>query len=99
MSPRRGAKCRDCDAPIVFFRAPNSPKTCPFDPTPVEPSHPLAGIKAFPVLGGSAAYRPAHLAELLQVQRQSTIAAAEAEVQDLPWHLIHTCPHDQKDHS
>jgi hypothetical protein len=97
VSPRGGPKCRDCGAPIVFFGAPSSPKQCPFDPAPVAPSHPLAGVRAFPVLGGRKAYRPAHLAEVLQVQRMSTISAAQDEVQDLPWHLIHECRPDPKD--
>lgn len=89
---RRGpARCNACSAPVVFFRSPFTGKTRTFEAKPVEPSHPLAGVKAFPVLGGSAAYRPAHLAEVLQVQRMCSDAEAAAEVQDMPWHLLHEC--------
>lgn len=89
---RRGpARCNTCSAPVVFFRSPFTGKQRTFDPAPVEPSHPLAGVKAFPILGGTAAYRPAHLAEMLQVQRMCSDAEAAAEVQDMPWHLVHEC--------
>lgn len=91
MSPRREPRCRDCQQPIVFFRSPFTGNVRTFDPIPVEPSHPLAGVKAFPVLGGTAAYRPGHLAELLQVQRHCSDTEAADEVQDLPWHVIHDC--------
>lgn len=89
---RRGpARCNGCGAHVVFFRSPFTGKTRTFEATPVEPSHPLAGVKAFPVLGGTAAYRPAHLAEMLQVQRMCSDAEAADEVRDMPWHLIHEC--------
>jgi hypothetical protein len=91
---RKAPRCRDCQEPVVFFRSPFTGNVRTFDPVPVEPSHPLAGVKAFPVLGGSAAYRPAHLAEVLQVQRYCSDAEAAAEVQDLPWFLIHDCRPD-----
>lgn len=94
MSPGRVPHCNGCGARIVFFKAPSSPKLCPFDPTPVTAAHPLAGVRAFPVLGGAKAYRPSHLTELLQVQRSCTDAAAAEEVRDLPWHLIHDCSTD-----
>lgn len=91
---RRQPKCRSCQRPVVFFRSPFAGKPCPFDPTPVEPSHPAAGVKAFPVLGGVQAYRPNELAAHLMVQRESSRTEAEDEVRDLPWHLIHTCRPD-----
>lgn len=92
MSPRRQARCRSCDAPIVFFRSPFTANVRTFDRTPVDADHPLAGVKAFPVLGGTAAYRPAHLAEMLQVQRMCSDEAAYAEVRDMAWFLLHECP-------
>jgi hypothetical protein len=76
----------------VFYRSPFTGNVRTFDPTPVEPSHPLAGVKAFPVLGGTAAYRPGDLVELLQVQREATETEAADEVRDMPWHLFHECP-------
>ena len=93
MSPQRGPKCRGCEAPIVFLRSPYTKNPRPFDPKPVDASHPLAGVRAFPVLGPNA-YLPADLAEHLQVQRQTTLTAAQDEVRDLPWHLTHECPPD-----
>ena len=90
---RRGpARCNTCKAPVVFYRSPFTGKVRTFEAKPVEPSHPLAGVKAFPVLGGTAAYKPAELVELLQVQRQCSDAEASNEVRDMPWHLIHDCP-------
>lgn len=92
MSPRRGAaRCRSCKAPVLFLRSPFTSNVRTFDPTPVEPSHPLAGVKAFPVLGGTAAYKPTDLADLFQVQRQCSSADAAAEVQDVPWFRLHEC--------
>ena len=91
MSPRRQAKCRACGVPVVFYRSPFTRNVRTFDQTPVTSAHPLAGVKAFPVLGGTAAYRPTHLAEMLQVQRMCTDTEALAEVNDLPWHRFHEC--------
>lgn len=92
---RRGpARCREsnCKAPVVFFRSPYTGRPRTFDPSPVDADHPLAGVRAFPVLGGSAAYKPAELVGVLQVQRECSTAEAEAEIRDMPWHLIHECP-------
>jgi hypothetical protein len=90
---RRGpARCNGCHAPVVFFRSPFTGRPRTFEAKPVEPSHPLAGVKAFPVLGGTAAYKPAELAELLQVQRQCSDAEASNEVRDMPWFRFHECP-------
>jgi hypothetical protein len=93
---RRGPRCRDCDAPVIFLRSPFTGNYRTFEAIPVEPSHPLAGVRAFPVLSRTA-YRPADLAEQLQIQRQCSRSEAEDEVQDMPWHLIHECPTDQKE--
>ena len=90
MGKRGPAKCRGCHAPVVFFRSPFTPNLRTFDPTPVTGVHPLAGVKAFPVQG-RAAYKPPHLAELLQVQRSCSDTDAAAEVQDMTWHLLHEC--------
>lgn len=92
MSPRRQAKCRSCGAPVVFYRSPFTANVRTFDQTPVTADHPLAGVKTFPVLGGTSAYRPAHLAEMLQVQRMCTDTEAADEVRDLPWFRLHECP-------
>lgn len=98
---RRGpARCRDCGLPVIFLFSPFTAALRTFDPTPVEPSHPLAGVKAFPVLSRRA-YRPAELVEHLQVLRECSLGDAQDETQDLPWHLIHECPtdHNPKDPS
>ncbi|WP_181312492.1 hypothetical protein [Nocardioides campestrisoli] len=78
----------------MFFRSPFTSQVRTFDPKPVDSSHPLAGVTAFPVLGGTAAYRPAALADHLQVQRGCSLPEASAEVLDMPWHLLHECPPD-----
>lgn len=96
MARRGPARCKDCRAHVVFYRSPFTGKVRTFEAKPVEPSHPLAGVKAFPVLGGTAAYRPAHLAEMLQVQRMCSDAEAADEVRDMPWYLIHDCHGDEQ---
>lgn len=98
---RRGpARCNGCRAHVVFYRSPFTGKVRTFEAKPVEPSHPLAGVKAFPVLGGTAAYKPADLVEHLMVQRQCSEVEAADEVRDVPWHLLHECtPVDGGDES
>lgn len=91
---RKAPRCRVCQQPVTFFRSPFTGNVRTFDPVPVDESHPLAGVKAFPVLGGTAAYRPGELTELLQVQREVTASEAADEVRDMPWHLIHECSTD-----
>lgn len=92
MSPRdRTARCNRCQAPVVFFRSPFTSKPRTFDPRPVEPSHALAGVRAFPVLGGTQAYQVDKLVELLQVQRSCTLHEAEVEVWDMDWFMLHSC--------
>lgn len=83
----------------MFLGSPFTGKRRTFDPTPVTDEHPLAGIKAFPVLGGTRAYKPAELVEHLMVQRQCSDVEAAAEVRDMPWHVVHEChPADNPDH-
>ena len=91
--PARG---RGCDAPVVFFRSPFTGNPRTFDPKPVEPSDPRAGATAFPIFSGRA-HRPGDLVDVLMPLRECTASEAEAEIQDLPWHLIHECPPDTKD--
>ncbi len=91
-SRRRGpARCRSCQHPVVFFRSPFTLNVRTFDPKPVTSGHPLAGVKAFPVLG-RAAFKPADLADLFQQQRQTSLTEAEKEVADSPWFVLHECP-------
>lgn len=89
---RRPARCRTCHRPVAFFRSPFTNQVRTFDPADVGPRHPLAGVRAFPVLGGTAAYKPADLTEVLMVQRHATATEAAEEVRDMPWHLLHQCP-------
>lgn len=82
---------------MIFLGSPFTGSLRTFDPKPVEPSDPRAGVRAFPVLSRRA-YKPSVLAEVLQVQRECSLTEAQDEIQDLPWHVIHEChPHDQKD--
>lgn len=98
---RRGpVRCNGCGAHVVFFGSPFTGKRRTFDPTSVDDTHPLAGVKAFPVLGGTRAYKQADLVELLQVQRRCSDVEAADEVRDMPWHVVHECPpadHDGSD--
>lgn len=89
----RLARCRTCNAPVVFFRSPFTGRLRTFDPTPVDGHHPLAGATAFPVQGRSA-YKPAALVDQVQVQRACSDTAAAAEVRDMAWHVLHECPPD-----
>lgn len=89
----RVVRCRSCQAPVVFFRSPFTRNVRTFDPDPVDGTHVLAGVRAFPVTGVKA-HRPAHLAEQIQVQRHCTDEQAMDEVRDMPWHLLHECPPD-----
>lgn len=93
---RGPARCRSCAAPVIFLFSPFTSALRTFDPAPVAPSHPLAGVTAFPVLSRKA-YRPAELVEHLQLLRECTSTEAQDEIQDLPWHLIHECRPDTKD--
>jgi hypothetical protein len=79
---------------VAFFRSPFTGNVRTFDPKPVEPSHPLAGVKAFPVLGGTHAYRPVDLVEVLQLRDEISESEAADEIRDMPWHLFHECPPD-----
>lgn len=89
--PRRGpARCNGCGAHVVFYRSPFTGKPRTFDPAPVTNGHPLAGVKAFPVLGAGA-YKQAELVEVLQVQRECSEVEAAEEIADMPWHVIHEC--------
>lgn len=95
----RLARCRGCKKPVEFFYSPFTENVRTFDPTPVAASHPLAGVKAFPVLSRHA-YRPADLVVVLQHQRSCSDVEARAEISDMPWHLLHECPqttHPDKD--
>lgn len=88
MGARGPARCRTCSAPIAFYRSPFTGKLRTFDPTPIDGHHPLAAL-GFPVMGRQA-FKFADLVELIQVQRQCSTNAAEAEVRDMPWHRLHT---------
>lgn len=95
---RRGpARCRKCRTPIAFFRSPFTDSPRAFELQPVDATHPLAGVKAFPVHNGVKAYRPHHLAELIQVRQHCSDEDAMAEVRDMPWHLLHEHPADNDD--
>lgn len=88
MGSRGPARCRTCQAPVVFFRSPFTGKSRTFEPTSIDGRHLLA-VDAFPVLGLQA-FKFADLVEHIQVQRQCSSEEAEAEVRDMPWHRLHT---------
>ena len=84
------SRCRTCREEIDFFRSPFTGNVRAFDIAPVDPTHPLAGVRAFPVLG-RAAYKQADLVEVVQVQRGCSDVEAADEIRDMPWHLLHDC--------
>jgi len=102
MSPRktrrhRGpALCRNCRAPIAFFRSPFTDGVRIFNAKPVDMRGQLAEV-AYPVLGRQA-YRLRDVVDQLMVMRQCSHGEAEEEARDLPWHTLHACPIDQ-DHT
>jgi len=93
MSPRRkrlGARCRSCGAPVVFFRSPFTSNVRTFDPEVLEASHPLTGVKVFPVLV-KAAMRPGDLVALLRERHGLTQIQAETEAAAHPHYRLHDC--------
>lgn len=96
MSRREPARCRACRRPVVFFRSPFTTGVRTFEPDPVTTSHPGAGVIAFPVLGGTAAFKRSDLRRRLITQRGCSPKEADEEINDMPWHKFHTCfDHDQ----
>lgn len=90
MSRRGPAKCRYCGASVEFFRSPFTGQPRKFEAKPVDPrTH--QGRPAFPVENGRA-WKPYELAADLRVRRECSVADAEAEVADMPWHVFHECP-------
>lgn len=92
MSSRRQvpARCRNCKAPVVFFRSPFTSNVRAFNPKPVDMRTPLVDA-AYPVLGRQA-YKFADVVDELTALRRCSTAEAEEEAQDLPWHTLHACP-------
>lgn len=86
-------RCNTCSAIITFFGSPFSSSTRPFNPRPVDP-HVIQG--AYPVMGRKA-YRFADLVETVQLLRECSLAEAEGEVYDMPWHQLHACPREDDD--
>lgn len=84
--------CRWCQRPVEFFFSPFTGKARKFDARPVD-GRTHQGPTAFPV-EGRRAWRFADLAADLQVRRETSLAAAEAEVYDMPWHVPHDCPNN-----
>ena len=83
-------RCRFCQAPVEFFDSPFTGRARKFDARPIDGHQPLA-VTAFPVLSGRA-YKFNDLVPILQVQRETSLDAAEAEVRDMPWYVPHDCP-------
>ncbi len=81
-------RCRDCGAPIVFFRSwTGNWRT--FDPKPVN-GRTHVGALAYPILYGRA-WRLQELVDELMARHQYSSAEAEDEAYDVPWRVAHTC--------
>jgi len=94
---RRGPpRCRDCNAPVVFFRSPSTGTWRPFAPRPVDPSQQHPG-PAYPVEGNVWAWPYRDLVEDLMVRHRYSQAEAEDEAHDLPWHIPHDCPNRRQE--
>lgn len=87
--PRR---CTGCRAVFEWFSLRGEWRK--FDPTPVD-GRTHIGAHAYPV-PGKQAWRRADLVEHLIATREVSQAAAEDEVYDMPWHVLHACPHDHE---
>lgn len=81
-------RCRDCNAPIVFFRSwTGNWRT--FDPKPVN-GRTHVGAPAYPIMHGRA-WRLEELVDELMVTRKYWRDEAEDEAYDVPWHVAHAC--------
>lgn len=97
MSRRRARRgpptCRDYHRPVMWLRWAHSGHWRTFDPRPV-PANGGQHAIAYPVEGGTHAWRFRDLVEDLRVRRQCSELEAEGEAHDMPWHTPHTCPTD-----
>lgn len=89
---RRGPpRCRDCQAPVVFFRNPMTNRWRPFDPKPVDKAQQLPRA-AWVVENNTWAWPVAYLVEDLMVRLPCSHDEAEEHAHAMPWHLPHDCP-------
>lgn len=94
MSPRRRRsgppRCKDCNAPVVFFRSPFTGGWRPFEAKPMSPGRQHA--EAFPIENNVRAWLYRDLVEDLMVRRGIGRQEAEDEAHAMPWHVVHNCP-------
>lgn len=88
-------RCRYCGARVVFHGSPHTGRPRTFEPRPVN-GHTHSGRPAYPLFGART-WRFRELVEVVQVQRESSLAEAEDEVRDMPWYLPHDCPRPDDD--
>ena len=88
---RRGPpRCKDCKAPIVFFRSPMTGNYRPFDPRPVDPNQQHVRPPC-PVENDRHAWPYRALIEDLMVRLGCSEPEAEEHARAMPWHMPHTC--------
>ena len=94
---RRGApRCRDCNAPVVFFRSSVTRSWRPFHQRPVDPGQQVAA-PAWVVENNVWAWPYRELVEDLMVRLQCSQDEAEEHAHAMPWHLPHDCPNGHQE--
>lgn len=90
-------RCRNCKAPVAFFRSPFTGNVRAFNPKPVDMR--TQQVEAAYPVWNLRAYKLRDLVEDLLVARRCSHAEAEEEAHDLPWHTLHACPNPTADSS
>lgn len=88
---RSSPRCRDCQAPVLFFRSARTGNWRPFDPKPVDQRQQNPST-AHAVENGVLAWPLRDLVEDLMVRRHCGRDDAEDEARAMPWHVPHDCP-------
>lgn len=96
---RGSPRCRDCGAPVVFFRTAMGGGWRPFEPKPVHPGHQMPELP-YSIENGVLAWPYAYLVEDLMVRLECGHTEAEEHALAMPRHLPHRCknrPETQKE--
>lgn len=94
---RRGSpRCRDCQAPVVFFRSAVTRTWRPFDPRPVRDSQQLPAVP-WSIENNVWAWPFRDLVEDLMVRLQCGQNEAEEHALAMPRHFPHDCPNRRQE--
>lgn len=83
-------RCKDCRAPVIFFRSPFTGGWRPFEVKPIGAA--MHAGEAFPVENNVRAWRYRDLVEDLMVRLGISEPEAEEHAHAMPWHVPHNCP-------